>query len=555
MSPGLGVSVETAAIPQGKAMSNQYASPPPGLQAGARVWAYLRDSGGPSQDQSTDQQEQEVRAYCKRHGLVLVRIFRDVARSGGSTIGRAEFMSMIDLSEDPAGRPQALLIWNFARFARDYNDFVYYKATLTKRGILVHSLTDQIPLDDFAGRIVETVISLANEEKRRQTSRDVKRGLKSLVSKGFSPGVPPRGYMAIKVTIGEKRDGMPRVVSKWEPDPVLAELVKIAWQLRAQGKSYQEITRATHGQLYTGSNSWHSFFRNKAYLGIGKSGDLEVPDHHEPLTTWELWEAVQKLYDAHPLSGKKGQLNHPRRVGNPTILSGFTYCLECGAMMTHSPGNKKKPWVHYMCGRKDRHGPASCRSKRIGAVNAEQQILAAILGQVLTADYLSEAIAETKKQLDSTPELERQIKATRRDLESLDIAIQRNLNTIEKTGSPAAQDRLKQREAEKSQLQADLEKLSMQLATARAEITPQAIDIILAAWRAQFDRLQQSGNVRELKAWLLQFISRIELGYNRARIFYTYPMIALFSAGIDSRFSLLPRGGTREEHLSGMFLF
>jgi hypothetical protein len=52
-------------------MSDQYSPPPPGLPAGARVWAYLRDSGGPSQDQSVDQQEQEVIAYCKRHNLAL----------------------------------------------------------------------------------------------------------------------------------------------------------------------------------------------------------------------------------------------------------------------------------------------------------------------------------------------------------------------------------------------------------------------------------------------------------------------------------------------------
>lgn len=525
-------------------MSNQYASPPPGLAAGARVWAYLRDSGGPSQEQSVDQQEQEAIAYCKRHSLVLVRIFRDVARSGGSVIGRAEFMSMIDRTEEETDRPRAILIWNFARFARDYNDFVYYKATLQKRGVLVHSLTDQIPIDDFAGRIVETVISLANEEKRRQTSRDVKRGLKSLVSKGYAPGVPPRGYVAIKVTIGERRDGMPRVVSKWEPDPLLAEYVRIAWQLRAQGKSYQEITNATHGKLYTGSNSWHSFFRNKAYLGIGKSGDLEVTDHHEPLITHELWEAVQKLYDAHPLRGKKGQMNHPRRVGNPTILSGFTYCLECGAMMTHSPGHKKQRWPHYICGRKDRHGMKACSSRRIGAVNAEKQILATVLEQILTPDYLMDAIAETKKRLDATPEIERQIAAARHQLEELDIVIQRTLNTIERTGSPAAQDRLSQREAEKAQTKDELERLELQLITARTEISPEAMAVIIAAWRAQFDQLQESGNVREIKAWLLQFVSRIELDYNRARIFYTYPMIDLFPAGANTRTALPPLGGT-----------
>jgi DNA invertase Pin-like site-specific DNA recombinase len=536
-------------------MTTHYSPPPPGLPAGARVWAYLRDSGGPSQEQSVDQQEQEVKGYCSRHGMILVNIFQDVARSGGSVIGRDEFMSMIELTEDHAARPQGILIWNFARFARDYDDFVYYKATLKKRGVIVHSLTDQIPADDLSGRIVETVISLANEEKRRQTSRDVKRALQALVSKGYAPGVPPRGYIAVKVAIGEKRDGTPRVVSKWEPDPVLSDLVTIAWQLRSQGKSYREITRATGGKLYTSTNSWYSFFRNKAYLGIGRSGDLEVTDHHEPLISWEIWEAVQKLYDAHPLRGKQDQLNHPRRVGNPTILSGFTYCLECGAMMTHSPGNKKQPWLHYVCGKKDRHGASSCKSKRVGSVNAEKQILSAVLNQVLTPGYLLDAIEVTKNRLDATPQIEKNIIAARRKLEETDIAIQRNLNTIEKTGSAAAQDRLKQRETEKAQLQADLEELQLQLRTAQTEITPEAADIILAAWRAQFDQLQESGNVREIKAWLLQFVSRIELGYNRARIFYTYPMIEIFPAGNhNSRITLPQHGGTKESPNGGSFV-
>lgn len=526
-------------------MRDQYSPPPPGLPVGARVWAYLRDSGGPSQDQSVGQQESEIIAYCKRYALSLVKVFRDVAKSGGSTIARDEFMAMIEQSEDTAIRPQALLIWNFARFSRDYNDFVFYKSTLQRRGVMVHSLTDSIPVDDFAGRIVETVISLANEEKRRQTSRDVKRGLKSLVSKGFAPGTPPRGYVAIPVNIGERRDGSARIVSKWEPDPVLSEFVKIAWQLRAAGKSYKEITEATKGKLYTSAPSWHSFFRNKAYLGIGKSGDLEVTDHHEPLITFELWEAVQRQSEAHPLYGKKGMMNHPRRVGYPTLLSGFTYCLECGAMMTHSPGHKKAPWRHYICGQKNRRGYSSCDSRRVGANQAESKIIEAVLSHVLTPGYLSEAVEQTKKQLDSTAEIERQINADKRRLEDLDIAIQRALNTIERTGSQAAQDRLIEREKEKTQVKANIERLSLQLATAQVEITPAAMVIILDAWREQFNKLQEAGNIREIKSWLMQFVARIELGYNKAKIFYTYPMIDLLGTSSTKLRNTSPQfGGT-----------
>ena len=529
-------------------MSDYYSPPPLGLSAGARTWAYLRDSGGPSQEKSVDQQEEETLAYCKRYNFNLVNILRDVARSAGSVVGRDEFMKMVELSEDKSIRPQPILIWNFARFARDFDDSIFYLSTLRRSGIIVHSLTDKIPEDPEMGRIIEFLIHWGNEHRRTETSRDVKRGLKYLVSKGFAPGTPPRGYIAVKVHIGEKRDHTPRIVSKWEPDPVLSEYVKIAWQLRAAGKSFQEITKATNGHLYTSLNSWHSFFRNKSYLGIGRSGDLEVPDHHEPLITWELWEAVQKIYDAHPQRGKKGSLNHPRRVGTPRILSGFTYCLECGAMMTHNTGHKKQPWHQYICGNKDRHGVTACKSRRVSSSNAETQTINTVLNKILTPEYLSEVIEETKKHIDSTIEIERQIAAEKRTLEVLDIAIQRTLNTIETTGSQAAQDRLKQREAEKVQTRYEINLLSLQLATAQTEITPEAMNIILAVWREQFNTLKEAGNIRDLKAWLMQFVHRIELGYNQARIFYTYPMTEL----VNSRFSPSVCGAQAKDILKSM---
>jgi hypothetical protein len=61
------------------------------------------------------------------------------------------------------------------------------------------------------------------------------------------------------------------------------------------------------------------------------------------------------------------------------------------------------------------------------------------------------------------------------------------------------------------------------------------------------DRQKDSCNIHELKTWLLQFVSRIDLGYNRAGIFYTYPMIDLIIAGenLNSRNGFSPRGGTR----------
>jgi hypothetical protein len=63
-------------------MKDHYSSP---ARLVLRCAAYLRDSGGPSQDQSVGQQESEM--PTAKYSLTLVKVFVTYA-SGGSTIGR-----------------------------------------------------------------------------------------------------------------------------------------------------------------------------------------------------------------------------------------------------------------------------------------------------------------------------------------------------------------------------------------------------------------------------------------------------------------------------------
>ena len=43
--------------------------PPPSFPLGSTVIAYLRDSGGPNQEDSISQQLHIVQAYCQQHSL------------------------------------------------------------------------------------------------------------------------------------------------------------------------------------------------------------------------------------------------------------------------------------------------------------------------------------------------------------------------------------------------------------------------------------------------------------------------------------------------------
>jgi hypothetical protein len=51
----------------------------------------------------------------------------DEAESGKSTAGREDFNRMVECYEIPANRPAGLILWNYARFARDIDDAQFNK--------------------------------------------------------------------------------------------------------------------------------------------------------------------------------------------------------------------------------------------------------------------------------------------------------------------------------------------------------------------------------------------------------------------------------------------
>ncbi len=257
------------------------------------------------------------------------------------------------------------------------------------------------------------------------------------------------------MVIGEKRDHTARVVSKWVPDSELWDLVKLAWRMRAEGRSYGDIQKATCGKIFRAVNCWATFFRNKTYLGIQKFGDLEITDHHEPAITWQVWEAVQKLKGVYPRG-----LNHPRRIAYPSLLSGLAVCLECGATMIYHTSAPSDGWAYYICNKKDRqrHVENACKSRRVNEHRADKVILETVLNRILTPAFLEELIEETRQQMSDTSSLDLEINQKKTMLEGLDRGIQRLLDLVEvgdvNTGDAIA--RLNQRQAERARTESEI---------------------------------------------------------------------------------------------------
>ncbi len=300
----------------------------------ASIVAYLRDSGHEDQELSVDQQEQVIRAWCSERGYVLSRVFCDAARPGSTTIGRIAFLDMVAHFRADGCPDAGILVWKFNRFARDIDDAQYYKADLRRRGYKIHSLNDSVP-DGLDGRFFEAAIDWMNARYLEDLSVDVRRGLYYIVQQGGIPGIPPRGFLREALPLGNHRDGRPRIVHRWVPDPALTEAVRTAFQMRAAGSSYTAIANATH--LYANKNSWGHFFANRLYTGELRYGDLVIPGYCEALVTEELFNAVQAVNQRNIEKGKKMDasttVNHPRRARSVYLLSGLLRCARCGGAM------------------------------------------------------------------------------------------------------------------------------------------------------------------------------------------------------------------------------
>lgn len=479
--------------------------PPANLIPGSSVWAYLRDSGGPTQQDSIAQQREKIEAYAGAHQLAILRVFEDVHKSGSSTRHRSAFDEMISLSASPALRPAALLIWNFARFARDVDDSQLYKAILRNRGILIHSLTDNIPEGQYA-LIIEDIIHIADQHKREEAAYGAWRGLQNLVRQGGVPGRPPRGFRREAIHV-HNEEGASRVAHRWSPDPDLVPIIRKAFEMRAARVPLREIHAQTH--LLGSINSYVTFFKNPIYIGRLEYGELIFENYCEPIVPPAIWEAVQIVLRENADQQRLATpANHPRRQIATYLLSGLAHCARCGSPLSGYTSNQINgaPYLRYACTRARRRG--DCDLQPIPAKFAEAKVIETLdlfLSDVKTYHETLTAIqhdraARAAQLADEAASLTFRLASVRRAIANLQSA-------IEQQPSRSLLTRLAQREAEQLTLQAESVKIKTHINTPFILPTMEQLQHTLPLLRARL----HAQSPTELKQTLRDLIHIIHL--------------------------------------------
>jgi site-specific DNA recombinase len=452
--------------------------PPCSLPPGSPVWAYLRDSGGETQDLAS--QRKYLMDYCKHHKLVLLRLFEDAARPGSSAENREQFQAMMDLArQSKTPQADAIVYWSISRFARNDLEYQYHSADLKMRGYKLVSISDNIP-DGPIASMYEAFLRLSAQMELERISKDSRRGLQLIIEMkdkngnylGVFPGKPPTCFVTEKIDLGLVRNnGTPRVVQRIIPDPVTWEAGQHAWQMRSERASYREIQEAC--KLFnspTIGSCYSSFFRNRIYLGEFHYGGRVYANYVPALIDPDTFQKVQTQHN-------KNKVFAPGK--GSYLLSGLCQCDYCKSIMyggQNTRSGRSKFWRFYLCHKKQLNR-ANCESKQVSADRIEKAIIEIVCSSLLAPAYVYQLVDEINHLLNDTEVIQNNIFLKQQEVNKLNRAINKLLDALE-SGSSVGK-RLEQRESELKQTERELNQLQSQLKQTALKVDKSVIEAIL----------------------------------------------------------------------------
>lgn len=399
-----------------------------------------------------------MQAYCIQHELTLRRVYKDT-RSGKSVVGRDDFDRMIRAIETEEDNPHGILLWDYARFARNTNDAVLNIALIEKTGVVIHSLTDNIPEGEFK-ELIRFIKHLGNEAERKKNSAAVKRELHQLVAKYKAMfGVPPRGIMREPLPpIPNDRTGEMRTLHKWVPDPEWTARIQRAFQLKAAAVAISQIHKET--RIFSSLNSYKTFFSNPIYIGILRFGGETFEDYCEPIVDRKIWDAVQRMLERSALKRQLADPTlHPRRHSASYRLSGLVYCGKCGSPLWGMTSKQRSGsyYYRYACTRAKRN--RDCAFKPIPARALENAVIENLHLFFQDPANLQALIEADRQQIEqSASQQKERAKQLQKRLASLRASIARITSAIAESGhSKAMLQKLHALELEETETNADLQ--------------------------------------------------------------------------------------------------
>lgn len=326
---------------------------------------YARVSTGAQADRqlSIPAQLSAMREYVDRNGWTIAGEFLDAGVSG-RTADRPQLLRLLEVCKAGERKADAVVVHKLDRLARNIADHVAIRAVLSKCGIRLVSVSENLDDESVSGKLIENIMASLAEFYSANLSDEVRKGLTQRVRQGGWPHMVPAGYRK-----GSAIGPGPRPT---ELDSGVATFIKAAFEAVAMGRmGVSGVARWAdrHGWKITKSGVAR-MLRNPFYTGRLLWKGQIFPGSHPALVSGETFERVQVALRAR---FRAKELNPASR----SLLHGIARCDACGSMVgseTHGA------FRYYRC-RKNMRSRDRCSAPYMVA-NLVHEDLARVYGSV-----------------------------------------------------------------------------------------------------------------------------------------------------------------------------
>lgn len=297
---------------------------------------YIRLSDEDQSNYSLESQERQIREYCNRNNLELLKIYRDNGESS-YTFDRKAFGAL----EKEIKQAQFLIVYHLDRFSRNMAEAMIKIKQYLERGIRVRDITEAIDMDDldpnsFMLRAMKFMVAEGELHRIRQRT---KQGMVQAAMNGRHANMAPAGYK-------NARDVYDKPILIIDDEK--AFVIRIIFREYLNGMSIEDLRRmaARYDYKPRGNSTIQRILANPVYAGYvkvpaikGKPAHLVKGLHDAIISEQDYWLVQERL------EGKTIVSQNQEDVPLRGVLS-----CGCGRKLTagNSKGKLRYYW-YYVC--------------------------------------------------------------------------------------------------------------------------------------------------------------------------------------------------------------
>ncbi len=440
---------------------------------------------------------------------------------------------MIALATDKSKPFDAIVIHSLSRFFRDVVQFGVYERKLAKHQIKVISITQQTS-DDPMGEMARRMFSLFDEYQSKENAKHTARAMRENARQGYFSGArAPFGYKAVITDVSGSRGRKKKRLAIEETEAAVVRRIYDLYLNGYRGKSMGMKAIVDHlakCNVLSRGSAWtiqkiHRILSSSTYIGEYQFGRYDARKRRaRPQSEWvttqvpaiidpETFEKVRRRREE-----RSPTHSPPRRVNNPTLLTGLLKCGDCGAYMTLVTG-KSGRYRYYKCTTRQSKGNHACPSKNYPMQQLDELILGHVIERVLDPERLRQLFAEVRKRVSTAKKNSGEsVKALEQQLKGVEMRLARLYEAIEAGAIDIGDESLKKRV---QQLKAAKESTLLELASARAKRhmpAPRILPSNIEAFSAALKKRLQNQDTEFAKRYLGILVDEIIVSGNEASI-------------------------------------